>query len=146
MQWFKEKLLKALFYFEVLSIAASILGFAIIAGYLYGSFQRSQECDSILKDYDSNLEAFRDNVEAQQVFYFLGYKVVPQGNVTIVKVTPKKKATLAEKGNASLSTILDHEFSEEVYTKLIGEKIKKALAVDVAELEASGAKKDAAAR
>jgi hypothetical protein len=37
MQWFKGKLLKALFYFEVLSIATSILGFAIIAGYLYGS-------------------------------------------------------------------------------------------------------------
>jgi hypothetical protein len=145
MQWFKEKLLKALFYFEVLSIAASILGFAIIAGYLYGSFQRAQECDSILNDYDSNLEAFRDNVEAQQVFYFLGYKVVPQGNVTIVKVTPKKRATLAEKREASLSTIMGHEFSQEVYTKLIGEKIRKALVVDVAELEVSGAKKDAAA-
>ena len=146
MQWFKDKLLKALFYFEVLSIAASILGFAIIAGYLYGSFQRAQECDSILKDYDSNLEAFRDNVEAQQVFYFLGYKVVPQGNVIIVKVTPKKKATRAEKRHASLSTIMDHEFSQEVYTKLIEEKIRKALVVDIAELEASGTKKDAAAR
>jgi hypothetical protein len=145
MQWFKEKLLKALFYFEVLSIAASILGFAIIAGYLYGSFQRAQECASILNDYDSNLEAFRDNVEAQQVFYFLGYKVVPQGNVTIVKVTPKKRATLAEKREAALSTIMGHEFSQEVYTKLIGEKIRKALVVDVAELEVSGTKKDAAA-
>ena len=145
MQWFKEKLLKALFYFEILSIAVSILGFAIIAGYLYGSFQRAQEYDSILKDYDSNLEAFRDNVEAQQVFYFLGYKVVPQGNVVIVKVTPKKRAKLAEKRAAALSTNMDQEFSQEIYTNLIGEEIRKALLVDVAELDASGTKKDAVA-
>jgi len=145
MQWFKEKLLKALFYFEILSIAVSILGFAIIAGYLYGSFQRAQEYDSILKDYDSNLEAFRDNVEAQQVFYFLGYKVVPQGNIVIVKATPKKRAKLAEKRAAALSTNMDQEFSQEIYTNLIGEKIRKALLVDVAELDASGTKKDAVA-
>jgi hypothetical protein len=145
MQWFKEKLLKALFYIEVLSIAASILGFAIISGYLYGSFQRAQEYDSILKDYDSNLEAFKDNVEAQQVFYFLGYKVVPQGNVVIVKVTPKKKAKLAEKRENAIRTIMDHEFSQEIYTQLIGEKIRKALSVDVAELDAAVTKKDAMA-
>jgi hypothetical protein len=145
MQWLKEKLLKTLFYFEILSIAVSILGFAIIAGYLYGSFQRAQEYNSILKDYDSNLEAFRDNVEAQQVFYFLGYKVVPQGNVVIVKVTPKKRAKLAEKRAAALSTIMDQEFSQEIYTKLIGEKIRKVLLVDVAELDASGTTKDAVA-
>ena len=145
MQWFKEKLLKALFYFEVLSIATSILGFAIIAGYLYGSIQRAQEYDSILKDYDSNLEAFRENVEAQQAFYFLGYKVVPQGNVVIVKVTPKKRAKLAEKREAALGTIMDHEFSQEIYTKLVGEKIRKVLLVDIAELDAAGTKEDAAA-
>ena len=145
MQWFKEKLLKALFYIEVLSIAASILGFAIISGYLYGSFQRAQEYDSILKDYDSSLEAFRDNVEAQQVFYFLGYKVVPQGNVVIVKVTPKKRAKMAEKREAALRTIMDHEFSQEIYTQLIGEKIRKALLVDLAELDAAGKMKDAVA-
>lgn len=145
MQWFKETLLKALFYFEVLSIATSILGFAIIAGYLFGSIQRAQEYNSILKDYDSNLEAFRNNVEAQQVFYFLGYKVVPQGNVVIVKVTPKKRAKLAEKSEASLKTIIDNEFSQEIYTKLIGEKIKKVFLVDIAELDAEGIKEDAAA-
>ena len=145
MQWFKEKLLKALFYIEVLSIAASILGFAIISGYLYGSFQRAQEYDSILKDYDSSLEAFRDNVEAQQVFYFLGYKVVHQGNVVIVKVTPKKRAKMAEKREAALRTIMDHEFSQEIYTQLIGEKIRKALLVDLAELDAAGKMKDAVA-
>ena len=145
MQWLKEKLLKALFYFEVLSIGASILGFAIIAGYLYGSFQRAQEYDSILRDYDSNLEAFRNNVEAQQVFYFLGYKVVPRGNVVIVKVTPKKRAKLAEKRGAALGTIVDYEFSQEIYAKLIGERINKALMVDIAELDAAGTNEDAAA-
>jgi hypothetical protein len=145
-QWLKEKLLKALFYFEVLSIATSILGFAIIAGYLYGSIQRAQEYDSILKDYDSNLEAFKENVEAQQAFYFLGYKVVPQGNVVIVKVTPKKRARLAEKREAALRTIMDYELSQEIYTKLIGEKIRKVLLADISELDSAGTKEDAAAR
>jgi len=146
MHWLKEKLLKALFYFEVLSIGTSILGFAIIAGYLYGSFQRAQEYDSILKDYDSNLETFRDNVEAQQVFFFLGYKVVPQGNVAVVKVTPKKRAKLAEKREAALRTMADHEFSQEIYTELIGERIRRVLMVDVAELDAAGTQNDTTAR
>jgi hypothetical protein len=84
-------------------------------------------------------------VEAHQAFYFLGYKVVPHGNVVIVKVTPKKRAKLAEKREAALKTITDHEFSQEIYTKLIGEKIRKALPVDIAELDAVGTKEDAQA-
>jgi hypothetical protein len=142
MEWIKEKLLNALFYFEVLSIAASIMGFAIIAGYLYGSVQTAKEYDSILTEYDSNLEAFRHHVEAQQAFYFLGYKVVPKGNVVTVKVTPKRRAKLAETKEAALRTIMDHEFSQEIYTKLIEEKMRKVLLVDVAEPNTAGAKKE----
>jgi len=131
MEWIKEKLLNALFYFEVLSIAASILGFAIIAGYLYGSIQTAKEYDSILKEYDSNLETFRHNVETQQDFYFLGYKVVARGTVVTVKVTPKRRARLAEIKEAALRTIIDHEFSQEIYTKLIEEKMRRVFLVDV---------------
>lgn len=40
---------------------------------------------------------------------------------------------------------MDHEFSQEIYTKLIGEKIRKVLLVDIAEFDATGTKEDAAA-
>ncbi len=131
MEWIKEKLINALFYFEVLSIAVSILGFAIIAGYLYGSVQTAKEYDSILKEYDSNLETFRHNVEAQQDFYFLGYKVITRGNAVTVKVTPKRRARLAETKEAVLRSIMDHEFSQEIYTKLIEEKMRRVFLADV---------------
>ncbi len=140
MEWIKEKLLNALFYFEVLSIASSILGFAIIAGYLYGSIQTAKEYDSILKEYDSNLDTFRHNVEAQQTFYFLGYKVVTKGNVVTVKATPKTRAKLAETKEAALRTILDHEFSQEIYIKLIEDKMRHVLLVDVEEPDTADAK------
>jgi len=143
MEWIKEKLLNVLFYFEMLSIASSILGFAIIAGYLYGSVQTAKEYDSILKEYDSNLETFRHNVEARQTFYFLGYKVVTKGNVVTVKVTPKRRARLAEAKEATLRTIMGHEFSQEIYTKLIEEKMKKVLLVDVEDPNVAGVKKEA---
>jgi hypothetical protein len=128
MQWFKEKLLKALFYFEVLSMAASILGFAIIAGYLYGSFQRAQEYDSILKDYDSNLEAFRDNVEAQQVFYFCGYRVVPKGNGVTINISPQERAGLAEAKEAALKTMINLDFSKR-YTDSRHKIVQSRLAI-----------------
>ena len=131
MEWIKEKLLNALFYFEVLSIASSILGFALIAGYLYGSIQTTKEYDSIIKEYDSNLETFRRNVETQQDFYFLGYKVITRGNGVTVRITPKRRAKLAETKKAALRTIMDHEFSQEIYTKLIGEKMRRVFLVDV---------------
>ena len=142
MEWIKEKLLNALFYFEVLSIASSILGFALIAGYLYGSIQTTKEYDSILKEYDSNLETFRHNVENQQDFYFLGYKVVTKGNVVTVKVTPKRRAKLAETKEAALRTIMDHEFSQEIYTRLIEEKMRRVFLVDVALPNTAEAKKE----
>ena len=52
---------------------------------------------------------------------------------------------MAEKREAALRTIMDHEFSQEIYTQLIGEKIRKALLVDLAELDAAGKMKDAVA-
>jgi hypothetical protein len=72
----------------------------------------------------------------------LGYKVVPKGNVVTVKVTPKKRAKLAETKEAALRTIMDHEFSQEIYTKLIEEKMRKVFLVDVAEPSTAGAKKE----
>jgi hypothetical protein len=105
MAWIKEKLLNTLFYFLVLSLAVCILGFATIGGYLYGTQQTTREYDFILK-------AFIDNVEAQQVFYFCGYKVVPKGNVATVNITPKERAELAEAKELALRTIINHEFSK----------------------------------
>jgi hypothetical protein len=105
MAWIKEKLLNALFYFLVLSIAVSIIGFASIGGYLYGSVQTA-------KGYDLILKAFIDNVEAQQVFYFCGYKVVPKGNGVTVNITPQERAELAEAKKAALKTMIIQDFSK----------------------------------
>ncbi len=105
MAWIRDKLLDALFYVFVLSIAVCILGFTAIGGYLYGSIQTA-------KDYDFILKTFEDNVEAKQVFYFCGYKLVPKGNGAIVNVSPKEKADLAETKELTQRTIINREFTK----------------------------------
>jgi hypothetical protein len=105
MAWIKEKLLNALFYFLVLSIAVCIIGFASIGGYLYGSVRTAKEYDLILK-------AFTDNVETQQVFYFCGYKVVPKGNGVTVNITPQERAETEEAKEAALKTMINQDFSK----------------------------------
>ena len=111
LKWLKEKLLIALLYFEALSIAASILGFAVIGGYLYGSVQTTKEYDSILGE-------FTENVESQRVFYFLGYKVVPSANVVTVNAAPEERAHCGEERESVLRNILNRVFSQEIGTKL----------------------------
>jgi hypothetical protein len=101
----KDKLLNLLFYFLVLSIAACILGFASIGGYLFGSVQTAQEYDFIFK-------SFKDNVEARQVFYFCGYRVVPKGNGVTINLSPQERADLAEAKEAALKTMINVDFSK----------------------------------
>jgi hypothetical protein len=101
----KDKLLNLLFYFLVLSIAACILGFASIGGYLFGSVQTAQEYDFIFK-------SFKDNVEARQVFYFCGYRVVPKGNGVTINLSPQERADLAETKEAALKTMINVDFSK----------------------------------
>ena len=105
MERIKEKLLNALFHFVVLSVAVSILGFAGMGGYLFGSVQTAKEYDVLFKE-------FKDNVATQQVFYFCGYKVVPKEKVVIVKVKAQERAELAEAREAALRTAINHEFSK----------------------------------
>jgi hypothetical protein len=101
----KDKLLNTLFYFLVLSIAACILGFASIGGYFFGSVQTAKEYDLIFKE-------FKDNVEARQVFYFCGYKVVPKGNGVAINLSPQERAELAEAKEAALKTMINLDFSK----------------------------------
>ncbi len=105
MSWIRDKLLDTLFYVFVLSIAVCILGFTAIGGYLYGSIQTA-------KDYDFILKTFVDNMEAKQVFYFCGYKLIPKGNGAIVNVSPREKAELAETKELMQRTIITREFSK----------------------------------
>ena len=44
----------------------------------------------------------------------------------------------AEKREATLMAVMDHDFSQEIYTKLIGERIRKVSAVSGAELDTGG--------
>ena len=101
----KDKLLNTLFYFLVLSIVACILGFASIGGYLFGSAQTA-------RDYDFILKAFKDNVEARQVFYFCGYRVVPKGNGVTINLAPQERAELAEAKEAALKNMINLDFSK----------------------------------
>src|SRR5512135_207200 len=104
MSWIKDKLLNTLFYFLVLSIVVCILGFASIGGYLFGSIQTANEYDYIFK-------AFKDNVEARQVFYFCGYRVIPKGNGVTINLSPQEKADLAETKESALKTMINLDFS-----------------------------------
>ncbi len=101
----KDKVLNMLFYFLVLSIVACILGFASIGGYLFGSVQTAKEYDFIFK-------SFKDNVEARQVFYFCGYRVVPKGNGVTINLSPQERADLAEAKEAALKTMINVDFSK----------------------------------
>lgn len=101
----KDKLLNMLFYFLVLSILACILGFASIGGYLFGSVQTAKEYDFIFK-------SFKDNVEARQVFYFCGYRVVPKGNGVTINLSPQERADLSEAKEAALKTMINVDFSK----------------------------------
>jgi len=101
----KDKLLNMLFYFLVFSIVACILGFVLIGGYLFGSVQTAKEYDYIFK-------AFKDNVEARQVFYFCGYRVVPKGNGVTINLSPQERAELAEAKEAALKTMINLDFSK----------------------------------
>jgi hypothetical protein len=101
----KDKLLNMLFYFLVLSIVACILGFASIGGYLFGSVQTAKEYDFIFK-------SFKDNVEARQVFYFCGYRVVPKGNGVTINLSPQERADIAEAKEAALKTMINLDFSK----------------------------------
>jgi hypothetical protein len=101
----KDKLLNLLFYFLVLSIVACSLGFASIGGYLFGSVQTAKEYDFIFK-------SFKDNVEARQVFYFCGYRVVPKGNGVTINLSPQERADLAEDKEATLKTMINVDFSK----------------------------------
>ena len=101
----KDKLLNMLFYFLVLSIVACILGFASLGGYLFGSVQTAKEYDFIFK-------SFKDNVEARQVFYFCGYRVVPKGNGVTIDLSPQERADLSEAKEAALKTMINVDFSK----------------------------------
>jgi hypothetical protein len=57
-------------------------------------------------------------------------------------MTPKRRAQPAGKREAALRTVTEHEFSQEMYAKLIGEKIRKALLVDGAEPCTAGAQSE----
>ena len=105
MSWTKDKLPNTLFYFLVLSIVVCILGFASIGGYLFGSLQTANEYDYIFK-------AFKDNVEARQVFYFCGYRVVPNGNGVTINLSPQERAELAETKESALKTMINLNFSK----------------------------------
>lgn len=105
MSWIKDKLLNTLFYFLVLSIVVCILGFASIGGYLFGSVQTANEYDYIFK-------AFKDNVEARQVFYFCGYRVIPKGNGVTINLSPQERADLAETKESALKTMINLDFSK----------------------------------
>jgi len=105
MSWIRDKLLNTLFYFLVLSIVVCILGFASIGGYLFGSVQTANEYDYIFK-------AFKDNVEARQVFYFCGYRVVPKGNGVTINLSPQERADLAETKESALKTMINLDFSK----------------------------------
>lgn len=105
MSWIKDKLLNMLFYFLVLSIVVCILGFASIGGYLFGSVQTANEYDYIFK-------SFKDNVEARQVFYFCGYRVVPKGNVVTINLSPQERAELAETKESALKNMINLDFSK----------------------------------
>jgi hypothetical protein len=94
-----------LFYFLVLSIVACILGFASIGGYLFGSVQTAKEYDFIFK-------SFKDNVEARQVFFFCGYRVVPKGNGVTINLSPQERADLAEAKEAALKAMISVDFSK----------------------------------
>jgi hypothetical protein len=84
----KEKFLSALSYCTIFTIALSSLSIAAMGGYLYGSSQTARA-------YDVVLEEFIDNVEARQVFFFRGYKVVPKEKIVAVKLRPHKLAEFA---------------------------------------------------
>lgn len=101
----KDKLLNMLFYFLVLSIVAFILGFASLGGYLFGSVQTAKEYDFIFK-------SFKDNVEARQVFYFCGYRVVPKGNGVTINLSAQERADLSEAKEAALRTMINEDFSK----------------------------------
>jgi hypothetical protein len=101
----KDKLLNMLFYFFVLSIAVCMLGFASIGGYLFGSVHTANE-------YDYIFTAFKDNVEARQVFYFCGYRVVPKGNGVTINLSPQERAELAETKESALKTMINLDFSK----------------------------------
>ena len=101
----KDKFLNMLFYFLVLSIVACILGFASIGGYLFGSVQTAKEYDFIFK-------SFKDNVEARQVFFFCGYRVVPKGNGVTINLSPQERADLAEAKEAALKAMISVDFSK----------------------------------
>lgn len=105
MSWIRDKLLNTLFYFLVLSIVICILGFASIGGYLFGSVQTANEYDYIFK-------SFKDNVEARQVFYFCGYRVVPKGNGVTINLSPQERAELAETKESALKTMINLDFSK----------------------------------
>jgi len=105
MSCIKDKLLNMLFYFLILSIVVCILGFASFGGYLFGSVQAAKEYDFIFK-------AFKDNVEARQVFFFCGYRVVPKGNGVTINLSPQERADLAEAKEAALKTMINLDFSK----------------------------------
>jgi hypothetical protein len=121
MLWIKDRLLNTLFYFFVLSIVTCILGFASIGGYLFGSVQTAKEYDFIFK-------AFEDNVEAQQVFYFCGYRVVPKGNGVTINISPQERAGLAEAKEAALKTMINLDFSKR-YTDSRHKIVQSRLAI-----------------
>jgi len=100
----KEKLLNALSYCLILMIVLSFLAIAAMGGYLYGTAQTASS-------YDSILEEFTDNVEARQVFYFHGYKIVPKEKVVVVKVKPHKLAELAAARKAGLDKNMNQNVS-----------------------------------
>ena len=107
MGWIKEKILNALFYFFILSIAICIIGSASIGGYLYGSVRAANE-------YDVILNTFADNVETQQVFYSCGYKVIPKGHGTTVNITPQERADLAEAQRDAFKAMINRDFLKKI--------------------------------
>jgi hypothetical protein len=111
----KEKFLNALSYCTVLTIAFSFLAFASMGGYLYGSAETARSYDAVFKE-------FIDNVEARQVFYFHGYKVVPKEKVVVVKVKPQKLAELAESREAGLDKDMDQVVSNQAAES--GQRVK----------------------